>query len=176
MLCLYAAMWPILTKLNAAIRQTVDTYGRLDIAINNAGIGGKYGRFIDQTPDDFDQIMAVNVGGVFYGMQAQIRQMLLQQKRTKAVANGSRARSCGESPGRGPHCECSQYCGCSWHAHGGALQCIETCCNWVDQNSCAWSTSGRISVSMPFARLIHIRLWSMNLLIRHPLWKNGCAV
>ncbi|ADB41523.1 glucose 1-dehydrogenase [Spirosoma linguale] len=71
-------------QINAAIQQTVDTYGRLDIAINNAGIGGRYGRFTEQTPEDFDRIMAVNVGGVFYCMQAQIRQMLLQQKGTKA--------------------------------------------------------------------------------------------
>ena len=65
-------------QIEAAIRQTVDTYGRLDIGINNAGIGGKFGRLLDQTRQDFDQMMAINVGGVFYGMQAQIRQMLTQ--------------------------------------------------------------------------------------------------
>lgn len=66
-------------QVESAIRQTIKAFDRLDIAVNNAGIGGKYGRFVDQTPDDFDQMMAVNVGGVFYGMQAQIRQMLVQQ-------------------------------------------------------------------------------------------------
>ena len=65
-------------QIETAIRQTVDTYGRLDIGINNAGIGGKYGRLLDQTGSDFDQMMAINVGSVFYGMQAQIRQMLAQ--------------------------------------------------------------------------------------------------
>ncbi len=75
-------------QIETAIQQTVDTYGRLDIAVNNAGIGGKYGRFIDQTTDDFNQIMAVNVGGVFYGMQAQIRQMLLQQKANHPASGG----------------------------------------------------------------------------------------
>ncbi len=65
-------------QIEAAIRHTVETYGRLDIGINNAGIGGKFGRLLDQTRQDFDQMMAVNVGGVFYGMQAQIRQMLSQ--------------------------------------------------------------------------------------------------
>ena len=65
-------------QIEAAIRQTVDTYGRLDIGINNAGIGGRFGRLLDQTRQDFDQMMAINVGGVFYGMQAQIRQMLAQ--------------------------------------------------------------------------------------------------
>ena len=80
-------------QIESAIRQTVDTYGRLDIAINNAGIGGKFGRFIDQTPDDFDQIMAINVGGVFYGMQAQIRQMLLQQQTDHSAPEGTPAGS-----------------------------------------------------------------------------------
>lgn len=77
------------TQIGEAIRQTVATYGRLDIAVNNAGIGGKYGRLIDQSPSDFDQIMAVNVGGVFYGMQAQIRQMLLQQKSANDQSDGA---------------------------------------------------------------------------------------
>jgi NAD(P)-dependent dehydrogenase (short-subunit alcohol dehydrogenase family) len=65
-------------QIEAAIQKTVSTYGRLDIGINNAGIGGKFGRLLDQTPEDFNQMMAINVGGVFYGMQAQIRQMLAQ--------------------------------------------------------------------------------------------------
>jgi NAD(P)-dependent dehydrogenase (short-subunit alcohol dehydrogenase family) len=76
-------------QIESAIRQTIKAFDRLDIAINNAGIGGKYGRFIEQTSDDFNQMMAINVGGVFYGMQAQIRQMLLQQATDKSKADGS---------------------------------------------------------------------------------------
>lgn len=75
-------------QIDAAVQQTVATYGRLDIGINNAGIGGKYGRLIDQTPEDFNQMMAVNIGGVFYGMQAQIRQMLTQKE------NGHQPENC----------------------------------------------------------------------------------
>lgn len=67
------------TQLDAAVQQTVDTYGRVDIGINNAGTGGQYSRFIDQSPQEFERVMAINVGGVFYGMQAQIRQMLTQR-------------------------------------------------------------------------------------------------
>ena len=66
------------SHIEVAIRQTVDTYGKLNIGINNAGIGGKYGRFLEQTQQDFDHIMSINVGGVFYGMQYQIQQMLTQ--------------------------------------------------------------------------------------------------
>lgn len=65
-------------QVEVAIGQTVDTYGRLDIGINNAGIGGKFARFVDQTMDDWNQMIAVNLSGVFYCMQAEIRQMLVQ--------------------------------------------------------------------------------------------------
>ncbi|GAB4037661.1 SDR family NAD(P)-dependent oxidoreductase [Spirosoma gilvum] len=67
-------------QIEFAVQDTVDHYGRLDIGINNAGIGGKYGKLLDHTREDFDQMMAVNVGSVFYGMQAQIRQMLKQRE------------------------------------------------------------------------------------------------
>ncbi|GAB4019388.1 SDR family NAD(P)-dependent oxidoreductase [Spirosoma koreense] len=72
-------------QIFAAVQTTVDTYGHLDIGINNAGIGGKYARLTEQTQADFDQIMAINVGGVFYGMQAQIQQMLTQKTGGKIV-------------------------------------------------------------------------------------------
>lgn len=72
-------------QIDAAVQQTVETYGRLDIGINNAGIGGKYGALLDQTQQAFEQIMAVNVGGVFYGMQAQIRQMMTQKKENQSA-------------------------------------------------------------------------------------------
>lgn len=78
-------------QIEAAVRQTVDLYGRLDIGINNAGIGGKFGRLLDQTRQDFDQMMAINVGSVFYGMQAQIRQMLAQDGSGGHPAGGTPA-------------------------------------------------------------------------------------
>lgn len=65
-------------QVETAVQQTVATYGRLDIGINNAGIGGKFARFADQTMDDWNQMIAVNLSGVFYCMQAEIRQMLVQ--------------------------------------------------------------------------------------------------
>ena len=78
-------------QIEKAVRQTIDVFGRLDIGVNNAGIGGKFGRLLDQSKQDFDQIMAINVGGVFYGMQAQIRQMLTQ-KANDHTAGGHPAR------------------------------------------------------------------------------------
>lgn len=75
-------------QIEAAVRQTIEAYGRLDIGINNAGIGGRFGRLTDQTQHDFEQMMAINVGGVFYGMQAQIRQMLAQANSGDHPAGG----------------------------------------------------------------------------------------
>ncbi|WP_019989454.1 SDR family NAD(P)-dependent oxidoreductase [Rudanella lutea] len=71
--------------VQALVDQTVVRYGRLDIGVNNAGIGGRFAKLLDQTPADFDQMMAVNVGSVFYGMQAQIRQMLTQPEGGRIV-------------------------------------------------------------------------------------------
>ncbi|GAB3689753.1 SDR family oxidoreductase [Spirosoma flavus] len=73
------------TQIASAVQQTVEQYGRLDIGINNAGIGGKYARFLDQTQQDFEEMMTVNVGGVFHGMKAQIRQMLNQPEGGRIV-------------------------------------------------------------------------------------------
>jgi NAD(P)-dependent dehydrogenase (short-subunit alcohol dehydrogenase family) len=54
---------------------TVERFGRLDYAHNNAGIGVH--RRLHETPDDdFDRVIAVNLRGTFLGMKHQIRHML----------------------------------------------------------------------------------------------------
>ena len=44
----------------------VDKFGRLDVAINNAGIGGDYAKIADMTLESWDKTMLVNSTGVFY--------------------------------------------------------------------------------------------------------------
>jgi NAD(P)-dependent dehydrogenase (short-subunit alcohol dehydrogenase family) len=58
------------------VRTAVDTYGRLDIAFNNAGLLPVTANLIDQTEADFDKIIAVDLKGVFLGMKYQIPEML----------------------------------------------------------------------------------------------------
>ncbi|MEM7656375.1 MAG: glucose 1-dehydrogenase [Bacteroidota bacterium] len=60
------------------IRQTVEKYGRLDIGVNNAGIGGEMAKLAETSVDSYHKVMAVNVDGVFFGMQEQLKQMLAQ--------------------------------------------------------------------------------------------------
>lgn len=65
-------------EVAALIAKTVETYGRLDCACNNAGIEGKIAPFVDQPDENFDTIMAINAKGTFLCLKAEIAQMLKQ--------------------------------------------------------------------------------------------------
>jgi glucose 1-dehydrogenase len=56
------------------VRETVQHFGKVDIAIANAGIT-LFGNFFDYKPDDFYQVLRVNLGGSFFLAQAAARQM-----------------------------------------------------------------------------------------------------
>lgn len=63
-------------EVDALIGQTVTTFGQLDCACNNAGIEGTIAPMVDQTMENFDRIIAINLRGTFLCLQAEIRQML----------------------------------------------------------------------------------------------------
>jgi NAD(P)-dependent dehydrogenase (short-subunit alcohol dehydrogenase family) len=58
------------------VEDTVKVYGRLDYAFNNAGIEEMMTPFVEQTSDAFDQIMNVNVKGVWLSMKYEIPEMI----------------------------------------------------------------------------------------------------
>ncbi|HEV8036843.1 SDR family oxidoreductase [Yoonia sp.] len=58
------------------IAKTVAAYGRLDCAVNNAGIEGKIAPFAAQSEENFDAIIGVNLKGTFLCLQAEIAAML----------------------------------------------------------------------------------------------------
>ena len=57
------------------MQETVSRFGRLDCAVNNAGIGGPWERIESYPPSGWDKVLAVNLTGVFYCMQEEIKHM-----------------------------------------------------------------------------------------------------
>ncbi|WP_203335016.1 SDR family NAD(P)-dependent oxidoreductase [Planococcus beigongshangi] len=57
------------------VKETVDTYGRIDVFFNNAGINGPFTPIKDLDKKQFELIMGINVTGVFLGLKHVIRQM-----------------------------------------------------------------------------------------------------
>jgi NAD(P)-dependent dehydrogenase (short-subunit alcohol dehydrogenase family) len=60
------------------IERTVETFGRLDCAVNNAGVEQLVTPLVNQTEAEFDRIISVNVKGVWLSMKDEIEQMLTQ--------------------------------------------------------------------------------------------------
>jgi NAD(P)-dependent dehydrogenase (short-subunit alcohol dehydrogenase family) len=67
----------VAAEIEALVNHAVKTYGRLDIAFNNAGIEGDiHPTIVDHSEASFDAIMDVNVKGVWLSMKYEIPQML----------------------------------------------------------------------------------------------------
>ena len=61
------------------ISSTVETYGQLDVMVNNAGIGGKQqAKTAEHTLEDWHNVIAVNQTGVFYCMKIALGVMVKQ--------------------------------------------------------------------------------------------------
>jgi NAD(P)-dependent dehydrogenase (short-subunit alcohol dehydrogenase family) len=65
-------------EVQALIARTLDAYGRLDAAFNNAGVEGALAPTAEYSVEDWDRVMAVNLKGVWLCMRSEIRAMLRQ--------------------------------------------------------------------------------------------------
>lgn len=62
--------------IQALVNTTIDAYGKLDFAFNNAGIEGTTALSSDQTEEDWQRVIDINLKGVWYGMKFEIPRML----------------------------------------------------------------------------------------------------
>lgn len=76
------------TDVEKSINAVVQKFGRIDIAVNNAGVEEAMTPFLEQKVDKFDQIFDINVRGMWLCLQGEIRQML-SQKSEGAIINMS---------------------------------------------------------------------------------------
>lgn len=60
------------------VAKATASYGRLDIAFNNAGTEGEFTPFVEQTNEVYDTIFNANVRGVFWSMKHEAKAMLAQ--------------------------------------------------------------------------------------------------
>ncbi|MCY3780877.1 MAG: SDR family oxidoreductase [Chloroflexi bacterium] len=68
------------SQVSAMVEETVTTFGRLDAAVNNAGISGRFFQRLHETDDDmFERVLSVNTRGVWNCMKAELKQMLKQE-------------------------------------------------------------------------------------------------
>jgi NAD(P)-dependent dehydrogenase (short-subunit alcohol dehydrogenase family) len=71
----------------AMVEQAVATFGRLDMAFNNAGVQAPPTDAADETAENFDRVNAVNLRGVWASMKHELRQM--RQQGSGAIVNCS---------------------------------------------------------------------------------------
>jgi len=64
------------TDHEALVKQAVQQFGGLHIAVNNAGIGGPLSFTGEYPIDGWDKVIGINLSGVFYGLRYQIPAML----------------------------------------------------------------------------------------------------
>jgi NAD(P)-dependent dehydrogenase (short-subunit alcohol dehydrogenase family) len=65
-------------QVRAMVDQTVEEFGRLDFAHNNAGITGLAAPLVDYSEDDWDRVIGINLRSVFLSMKYELPYLVLQ--------------------------------------------------------------------------------------------------
>ena len=85
-------------EVETLISRTVETYGRLDCAHNNAGIEGGTAPIADYSEADFDRVISINLKGAWLCMKYEVIQML-KQGRGGAIVDTSSVAGLVGNPG-----------------------------------------------------------------------------
>ncbi|RMF95198.1 MAG: glucose 1-dehydrogenase [Candidatus Schekmanbacteria bacterium] len=63
-------------SINELIKKSADKFGKIDVAVANAGISDRSSSALEATPDDWDRVYGVNVKGAFFFSKAAILHMM----------------------------------------------------------------------------------------------------
>jgi len=74
-------------QVQAAIEKVVSTFGTLDVALNNAGIGGKSYKVGDMPEEEWLKVIGIDLNGVFNCMRHELAQM--SKQKSGAIINMS---------------------------------------------------------------------------------------
>ena len=75
------------SEVEAAIKFSVDTYGKLDAAFNNAGIQPRPKKLAELSEEEYDRVMNINLKGVFLCLKYELQQM--QKRGSGVIVNNS---------------------------------------------------------------------------------------
>ena len=88
-------------QVEAMVAQTVASFGRLDVAYNNAGVQNVLAETADSSRDDYDRVMSINLGGVWSCMKFELQQM--RKQGNGAIVNCSSLGGLVGGPERGTY-------------------------------------------------------------------------
>ena len=126
-------------QVEAMVKQTVATFGRLDAAYNNAGVQNVLAETADTTREDYDRVMGINLRGVWSCMKFELQQMRKQ--------------------GSGAIVNCSSLGGLVGGAERGIYHAAKHGVTWIHQERGSRICGTRASASTPYVRGSFGRRW-----------------
>jgi NAD(P)-dependent dehydrogenase (short-subunit alcohol dehydrogenase family) len=79
----------VASDVERLVDHAVKTFGRLDFAVNNAGVEGEFAGIADLSEEEFDRVLGINLKGVFLCMKHESRAMLAEDNGGAIVNVGS---------------------------------------------------------------------------------------
>ena len=84
------------------VRDTVDAFGGLDLAVNNAGVLGSLARLVDMTVEDWDDVLGINLRGMFLCLKHELPE--LRARGGGAIVNVTSVNAIKAEPEGGGYC------------------------------------------------------------------------
>jgi len=90
------------TDVERLVKTTVDRFGRIDVAFNNAGVEGNWKPMIELSEQEWDDVIEINLKGVWLCLKYEIQQML-QQGTGGSIVNMSSIAGLMGTPSAAPY-------------------------------------------------------------------------